>query len=64
MTLCDIFDQCIQCLVILVLYTPISIDKRKGKKRFDVQNCPCGTVGVNRLCARAPRARQCSCRIW
>jgi len=33
---------------LIILYcTHQSIDKRKEKKRFHVQNCPCETVGAN-----------------
>ena len=46
-----------------VLYTPIyRLTERKKIMCFHVQNCPCGEC-EHRLCARAPRARQCSCRI-
>ena len=47
-----------------VLYTPI-YRLTERKKRFHVQKLSMRNVGCeNRLCARAPRVRQCSYRIW
>ena len=63
MILCDIFNQCISSFVTLDC-THQYIDYRKEKSfpctKLSMRNGRC----ENRLCARASRAWQGSCRIW
>jgi len=58
---CDIFNQYIQCVV--TMYCTHQLTERKRKvscTKLPMRNGMC----ENRLCARAPRARQGSCIIW
>ena len=59
-----LYDSASKGWLLCIVHTNLSINGKKEKTfsctKLSMRNGRC----ENRVCTRAPRARQCSCRLW